>query len=214
MTTATSNNGHITRKNLSSQLDRLDSILDALSDGLNEAVATVVEEAVGKAVEMAVKEVLCNPDVLRALRHQAAPQPTPEAQQSPTVARTDFVRRTWSFGRTTLGLWLGGVSSGLGRARAWGAGKLWQAARAVSTKAKALAANCGLACSTLGAWLPLAWQCRIQVAVAAGVGTAVAIGCWWAGPAVASTVCGLAGFAGALVACMLNGLRQAQAANA
>ena len=214
MTTTMSSNGHVTRKNLSSQLDRLDSILDALSDGLNEAVATVVEEAVGKAVEMAVREVLSNPDVLRALRPPVAPQPTPEAQRSPKVARTDFLRRAWSFGRTTAGLWLGAVSSRLGRARAWVAGKLWQAARAVSAQARAVVANCGLACSTLGALLPLAWQCRNQVAVAAGVGTAVAVGCWWAGPAVASTVCGLAGFAGALFACVLNGLRRAQAANA
>ena len=214
MTTTMNSNGHVARKNLASQLDRLDSILDVLSDGLNEAVATVVQEAVGKAVELAVKEVLCNPDVLRAMRSQAAPQLMPEAQRSPTAARTGFLRRTWSFGRTTAGLWLGAFSSRLGRARAWVAGKLWQAARAVSAQARAVVANCGLACSTLGALLPLAWQCRNQVAVAAGVGTAVAVGCWWAGPAVASTVCGLAGFAGALFACVLNGLRRAQAANA
>ena len=74
MTTTMSSNGHVARKNLASQLDRLDSILDVLSDGLNEAVATVVQEAVGKAVELAVKEVLCNPDVLRAMRSQAAPE--------------------------------------------------------------------------------------------------------------------------------------------
>ena len=185
-----------------------------LSDGLNEAVATVVQEAVGKAVELAVKEVLCNPDVLRAMRSQAAPQPTVEVQRSPTAGRTDFLRRTWSFGHTTAGLWLGAVSSRLGRARAWVAGKLWQAAGAVSAQARSVAANCDLACRTLGALLPLAWQHRNQVAVATGVGTAVAVGCWWAGPAVASTVCGVAGFAGALVACMLRGLRRAQAANA
>ena len=214
MTTTMNSNGHVGRKNLASQLDRLDSILDVLSDGLNEAVATVVQEAVGKAVELAVKEVLCNPDVLRALRPQVVPQPLPEAQRSPTAARTDFLRRTWSFGRTTAGLWLGAVSSRLGRARAWVACKLWQAARAVSAQARAVVAHCGLACSALSTMIPLAWQRRNQVAVAAGVGTAVAVGCWWAGPAVASTVCGVAGFAGVLSACVLNGLRRALAANA
>src|ERR1700722_13395261 len=126
MTTTTSSNGHVARKNLASQLDRLDSILDVLSDGLNEAVATVVQEAVGKAVELAVKEVLCNPDVLRAMRSQAAPQLTPEVQRSTTASRTDFMRRTWSVCRTTAGLWLGAVSSRFGRARACISGKLGQ----------------------------------------------------------------------------------------
>src|SRR5215472_5821017 len=59
------------RKNLASQLDRLDRILDGLADGLNEAVAAAVKEAVGVAVEEAVKglvaEVLANPELLAKL---------------------------------------------------------------------------------------------------------------------------------------------------
>ena len=45
MTTTThtnSSNGQV-RKTLASQLDRLDAILDSLSDGLNQAVATAIE---------------------------------------------------------------------------------------------------------------------------------------------------------------------------
>src|SRR5262245_10672153 len=63
------------RKTLASQLDRLDQILDCLSDGLNEAVATAVKEAVAMAVEQAVRtalsEVLTNPEVLVLLRGAA-----------------------------------------------------------------------------------------------------------------------------------------------
>src|ERR1019366_5101914 len=123
MTMTMNGNGQVGRKSLAGQLDRLDSILDVLSDGLNEAVAMVVQEAVGKAVELAVKEVLCNPDVLRAMRSQAAP----ETKRSSTAERTDFLRRAWNFGCSTVGRWLGGVGRGLGRGRAWIADKCWQA---------------------------------------------------------------------------------------
>jgi hypothetical protein len=198
MTMTMNGNGQVGRKNLASQLDRLDSILDVLSDGLNEAVATVVQEAVGKAVELAVKEVLCNPDVLRAMRAQAAPEP----KRSAPAAHTDFLRRAWNFGRSTMGGWAGGAARGLGRACAWIAGK-W----------KRLAGSCGAAWNTLGALLPLAWQARTQVAVAGVIGTAVAVGCWWSGPAVAATVCGLAGFVGSLFASALKVLRRAPTAN-
>src|ERR1022692_1481128 len=147
MTMTMNGNGQVGRKNLASQLDRLDSILDVLSDGLNEAVATVVQEAVGKAVELAVKEVLCNPDVLRAMRAQAAPE---TKRPSTTAARPDFLRQAWSFGRTTVGRWLSGAATGLGRARAWIAGKCWQAATAVSAQWHTVAGNCGAAWGTLG----------------------------------------------------------------
>ena len=211
MTTTMNGNGHIGRKSLAGQLDRLDSILDVLSDGLNEAVATVVQEAVGKAVELAVKEVLCNPDVLRAMRAQAAPE---TKRASTTTVRPDFLRGAWSFGRTTVGRWLSGAAIGLGRARAWIAGKCWQAATALSAQWHTVAGNCGAAWGTLVALVPLAWRARTQVAMAGVIGTALAAGCWWSGPTIAATVCGLAGFAGSLFASALKVLRRAQAASA
>jgi hypothetical protein len=60
------------RKNLASQLDRLDRILDGLADGLNDAVASAVKQAVAVTVQEAVRsiltELLTNPEVVACLR--------------------------------------------------------------------------------------------------------------------------------------------------
>ena len=69
------------RKTLASQLDRLDNILDVLSDGLNEAVASAVEGAVAaavrEAVQLAVMELLTNPSLLQRVREAALPPQGP-----------------------------------------------------------------------------------------------------------------------------------------
>src|ERR1700674_2039771 len=84
------------RKNLASQLDRLDGILDGLADGLNDAVASAVKPAVAVAVQEAVRgiltEVLTNTDLLAQLRTHIglttaaeitpAPQPHPVKRPS------------------------------------------------------------------------------------------------------------------------------------
>jgi hypothetical protein len=56
--------------------------------------------------------------------------------------------------------------------------------------------------------LGVAWQMRKPLVVAVGVGTVIGVGCYCAGPLVASTVSGLAGFTGALVASTVHALRQ------
>jgi hypothetical protein len=63
------------------QLDRLDSILDALSDGLNGAVAGAAREGTRLAVKDAVIEILTSP-TLRAQLHQAT---TPEPAGKPAT---------------------------------------------------------------------------------------------------------------------------------
>src|SRR5947209_14761612 len=96
------------RKNLASQLDRLDGILDGLADGLREAVVTAVKEAVGLAVQEAVRavltEVLTNPDLLDKLRGRTTtPARDHEAPAASTLVeplRTRLVgglRRLWSW---------------------------------------------------------------------------------------------------------------------
>src|SRR3954467_311235 len=97
-------NGRPGRKSLASQLDRLDSILDALSDGLNQAVATVVEDTVSKAVAVAVKEVLTNPDLLRAMRgpQHVAPGADPEAPPRSAPPRPNLLRQALAHARATL----------------------------------------------------------------------------------------------------------------
>ena len=77
------------RRTLASQLDRLDGILDVLSDGLNEAVVTTVEQAVGTAVSSTVQavltELLTNPIVLARLREVLAPAAAPVAQAATPI---------------------------------------------------------------------------------------------------------------------------------
>jgi hypothetical protein len=72
MTTAveTLPNGRV-RKNLASQLDRLDGILDGLADALNESVAAAVEKAVGNVIT----EILTNPAFTDRLRAPVSPTP-------------------------------------------------------------------------------------------------------------------------------------------
>lgn len=77
--TATASNNRPQRKQLSDQLDRLDSILDGLSDGLNGAVAEAAREGLRLALKDAVIEIMVDP-TLRAKLHQATAPEQPERQ--------------------------------------------------------------------------------------------------------------------------------------
>jgi hypothetical protein len=76
MNTATISNAKAPRKQLSDQLDRLDSILDGLGDGLNGAVAEASREGCRMAVRDAIVELLIDP-ALRTRLHQATMPETP-----------------------------------------------------------------------------------------------------------------------------------------
>src|SRR5262249_9639908 len=69
------------KKTLAGQLDRLDTIIDALDEALPGAVADAVQQAVSAAVKQAaeavLREVLGNPGLLRALNPQPAPPAEP-----------------------------------------------------------------------------------------------------------------------------------------
>jgi hypothetical protein len=79
MANNTIDNGHGQRKQLSWQLDRLDTILDGLADALNESVADAVKDVVGQvvreSVETTIREVLGNPTLLQAALEKHTPQP-------------------------------------------------------------------------------------------------------------------------------------------
>jgi hypothetical protein len=81
-TTATISNAKPPRKQLSDQLDRLDSILDGLGDGLNGAVAEAVREGTRLAVRDAIVEIMTDP-TLRTKLHEAT---TPETSAEPVHA--------------------------------------------------------------------------------------------------------------------------------
>ena len=175
-TTTTGMNGKV-RRSLAEQIDRLDQVLDGLSDNLNDAVAAAVKEAttqaVRQAVHQALAEVLTNPDVLTliggAARLHAPPSPQP-ASGGP------------------------GLGERLGAVRDW-AGKQLQAAQT----ACGIGASLGLrALGGLASKLRTLWRCRTQFLVGLGVGAAVGVAGYFAGPWVAGLLTGLAGFASAL----------------
>src|SRR5262245_3359365 len=102
----TTNNTTRPRKNLSDQIDRLDSILDGLSEGLNEAVATAVKDAVTSGVQQAVVEVLTNPELQHLLHPPAPPAPArpahaPTPPPPESTGADNFLGGLWRAVRTT-----------------------------------------------------------------------------------------------------------------
>jgi len=67
-------NGRPQRKQLGDQLDRLDSIIDALAEGLPGAVADACRDGARLAVKDAIIEILSNPE-LRAMLTPMRPEP-------------------------------------------------------------------------------------------------------------------------------------------
>jgi len=80
-------NGKPQRKQLGDQLDRLDSIIDALAEGLPGAVADACRDGARLAVKDAIIEILSNPELramLTPMRPEpvvAPPAPTPEPKR-------------------------------------------------------------------------------------------------------------------------------------
>ena len=62
--------------------------------------------------------------------------------------------------------------------------------------------------SSLARAANLARRVRKPLGLAAAVGVAIGLGCFWAGPAVAAAVSGLAGFAASLTASALGAVRR------
>jgi hypothetical protein len=190
------------RKSLATQLDRLDTILDGLADGLNEAVATAVKEAVVVAVEAVLREVLNNPELQRRLRPELS-------VAEPAPAKPGLVCRAGAV-----------IGRGLHHCRAWLAGKARSLRSWAATIVReGLPALMGRLCQGLTAFARrvwsgvvvaavLAYRCRRALVIAVIVGTLIGVGCYLAGPAIASFVSGLAGFVGSLVASALNHIRR------
>jgi hypothetical protein len=177
--TMTTTNGRA-RKTLAEQIDRLDGILDGLADALNQAIAQAVREAVTVAVRAAVTEALANPE----LRQRLAPVAQATPPQSPIKRLLAATRRACGRAAAAAGRfvrWLGGMIRRLpGTTR-----------RLVASGVRGLA--------TGARRLPgLMWRMRGPVLLALSVGSAVAWGCYVAGPLIASACGGLLGAAQAL----------------
>ena len=80
-------NGRPQRKQLSAQLDRLDTIIDALAEALPGAVADACKEGAHAAVKDAIVEILTNAEfhaLLGKIRPETvSPVPTPEQTATP-----------------------------------------------------------------------------------------------------------------------------------
>jgi hypothetical protein len=209
MTTTTSVNGR-TRRTLAERLDRLDDILNRLTEDPNEAMTTAVAAAVKgemttavqEAVHAAALEVLANKELQQrqGMMHTPASQPPLPVG----VRLTETTRRCWT--------WLAGVAR-----------DTWDTVTAAAevVKDRTLeAANHLLAvgrakvqpvrdhmtaCVRAG-WMrlvvlaTLAGRLRRRLLVALGVGVAAGLVAYLAGPLVVPVVCGLAGFVVSLLA--------------
>jgi hypothetical protein len=205
MTTETTTvNGRPERKTLSSQIDRLDTILDGLADGLGEAVREAVAKAVTQAVEVTLKEVLSNPEMLRAL----LPQPLPAQPVAVEVVKeasggslSGRLSQAWQTTKAAVSEKATQTGLVLSRAWTWFAGCMQAAWTTVRSWGVA-------AWQMLAAVLMVLWAYRKPVLVAGIVGLVVGLGCYLAGPLVASLVSGLMAFLGALVVNLLRRLQQ------
>ena len=63
------------RRQLADQLDRLDGIIDALSDGLNQAVADAARDGTRAAMADVLKDLLTDPEVMHLVRTAAGTPP-------------------------------------------------------------------------------------------------------------------------------------------
>jgi hypothetical protein len=221
MTATTSTNGRA-RKSLAEQIDRLDAILDGLAENLSEAVATavtgVVKEAVAvavqEAVHAAVLEVLTNAELHKRLGASQAPVTHPSVPVVVCLAST--ARRCWS--------WLVGITTdaydtakmvarrvasrameAVSRCLATGRVKLQEVREQVSKKPRT---GWMLALALAALTKRFCGQLLVAILVAILVGVLVGVAFYVSGREIASVGCGLAGFAGSLLASAVSRLKK------
>ena len=160
MATATLN-GRPPRKQLSDQLDRLDTIIDCLADALPDAVRDAVRDGTQAALKQVLLDLLTDPTVLARIRQ--APLPSPE----PVPTRDSFGTRF----RARLSAM---------------AARLRVAATTLASEVRARATATGTTITQrLRSWsnqtrsvmraFDLAWQVKRGVLVALGVGASIAL---------------------------------------
>jgi hypothetical protein len=183
--TTTSGNGQARRRQLSDQIDRLDGILDGLSEALDGVIVDAVRGAVGQAVREAVaatvREMLSSPELLRAAlaRHE------PPAAAAPPVPVAKVLTLSDALSAALRGLWPRARKAASAARQAPRAAWRWalRQVREALSRAARLAAG-----AARGAW-------RFRGATAAGLfaGAAAATAAYVGGPALAALLSGLGG---------------------
>jgi hypothetical protein len=188
MTSASINNGNAQRKQLSTQLDRLDTILDGLSEALTESVADAVKEVIGQvvseAVSLAVKEVLSSPELLKAALHKHEPA-TPT-----TKSRTlkDLLKSAGGYLGDKATKAAGNVKDKVITSWTWCREKVRKACKAT------VGACVGLPGTAIRIGMGL-WTFRKSCAVALSVGVLAGVSSYFAGPVISSIASGISGAA-------------------
>ena len=182
--TATMNpaaNGRVPRKNLSSQLDRLDAILDGLDGALSGAITEAVKEAVSTATAEAVRatlvEVITNPDVMALLRGGTIPfaQPVvaaPTRCEEPVPPQPNAMSRAWR----------------------WSIQKIKNIGQAIGARVRGVRDG---AVSTYRQASSI-WSLRRPVLISLGVGLVIGIICFASSPWLAGIVSGVTASVAAL----------------
>jgi len=203
-------NGRVSRKTLSTQIDRLDGILDGLSEALSESVAMAVKEAVSsvvrEAVEAAVKEVLSSPDLLKvALAHHTQPAAQTQPATLKVKGRTlwEALGATWTWLREKATEKAGEVKKSLGVAWTWCLEKLGQGCNWMNSRWNGFAAGCLSLGSNLVAMGQGLWQFRQTCSIALSVGLISGVASYLAGPMICAILCGMGGAALSLAGMIL-----------
>ena len=202
MTSTINNNVRMPRKMLATEIDRLDALLDGLADNLNEAVAMAVKDTVGQvvreAVEVAVKEVLSNPDLLRAALGQHTPPTPPTQSAAPRPRRRsikEVIKSGWSWVCAKVTQATTHVKKKLGQGLSWCVEKLRKGYATLRNGPSRLAACCLSTLATLGAASVTLWRLRRSCSIALSVGLSAGVVGYCAGPIISSVLCGLGGMA-------------------
>ena len=194
------NHARLPRKTLSSQIDRLDGILDGLAEALDGAVADAVREAVGQAVREAVsatvREVLASPALLRAAlashgQQEAAPEaPAPEPPAQRRTLKDALLN--------CLKRLLGGAGEGTSRTGdalrgAWSSclARLRAACVLLQARCSHLAAGVAGALAVMGRLCCRLWRFRRGCLLALGAGLVAGAAAYHAGPLLAGLLSGL-----------------------
>jgi hypothetical protein len=109
----TTNSDGRSRKSLAEQIDRLENLLDGLSEALQGAVRDAVGVAVRETLQAVLAEVLTNPSLLAVLREPTEPPAPPELGASPPGETSQGQRRPGCWQRARQ--WLCGAARGVRR---------------------------------------------------------------------------------------------------
>jgi hypothetical protein len=175
-------NGRPQRKQLSDQLDRLDTMIDCLSEALPQAVADATREGSRQAVRDIFGELLRDPEILSRLR-EALGGPAPVCATEPAVPPAASPAEPRGIGLLTrLGR---GVQRGAGAAVAKGR----QAFAAIKARLGVAKARAAAAIETAQTFVPV----RRFAATAAVVGVVVAAVSYVAPQGLSAVVSGIGG---------------------